>query len=51
MTNLPLEIQTILVAFSPLFSMPVWQNACTLSVGAILSMGVRLILRDELLVK
>ena len=41
MTNLPLEIQTVLFAFTPLFSMPVWQNACTLAVGAILSIGKR----------
>ena len=41
MVNLPLEIQTILFAFTPLFSMPVWQNACTLAVGTILSIGKR----------
>ena len=41
MVGLPLEIQTVLFAFAPLFSMPVWQNACTLSVGAILSIGKR----------
>jgi len=39
MVNLPLEVQTILFAFTPLFSMPVWQNACMLSVGAILSIA------------
>ncbi len=41
MVNLPLEIQTVLFAFTPLFSMPVWKNACTLAVGAILSIGKR----------
>ncbi|RLF02703.1 MAG: hypothetical protein DRJ64_09025 [Thermoprotei archaeon] len=41
MVNLPLEVQTILFAFTLLFSMPVWQNACMLSVGAILSIGKR----------
>ena len=39
MVNVPLEVQTILFAFAPLFSTPVWQNACTLFIGAILSIG------------
>ena len=41
MADLPLEIQTVLFAFSPLFSMSVWQNACMLAVGAILGIGKR----------
>lgn len=41
MVNLPLEVQTVLFAFTPLFSMPVWKNACMLTVGAILSIGKR----------
>lgn len=41
MVNLPLEVKTILFAFAPLFSTPVWQNACVLSIGAILSIGKR----------
>jgi hypothetical protein len=41
MVNVPLEVQTILFAFAPLFSTPVWQNACTLFIGAILSIGKR----------
>jgi len=41
MVNLPLEVQTILFAFTPLFSMPVWQNACVSAVGTILSIGKR----------
>lgn len=39
--GLPLEIQSILCAFVPLFTAPVWLNACTLSVGAILCIGKR----------
>jgi len=41
MLSLPLEIQVFLCAFAPLFSTPVWQSACTLSVGAILCIGKR----------
>jgi hypothetical protein len=41
MITVPLEIKTILFAFAPLFSTPVWQNACTLFVGGILSIGKR----------
>jgi len=41
MVNLPLEVQTVLFAFTPLFSMSVWENECTLAVGAILSIGKR----------
>ncbi|MBW2355143.1 MAG: transposase [Deltaproteobacteria bacterium] len=43
MPGLPLEIQTVLFAFAPLFSTPVWQKACVLSIGAILSIGKRTI--------
>jgi len=39
--SLPPEVQTVLCAFAPLFSTPVWLNACTLSVGAILCIGKR----------
>jgi hypothetical protein len=39
--SLPPEIQTVLCAFAPLFTAPVWLNACTLSVGAILCIGKR----------
>lgn len=41
MVNVPLEVQTILLPFAPLFSTPVWQNACTLFIGAILSISKR----------
>jgi hypothetical protein len=41
MVGLPLEIHTVLFAFTPLFSMPVWQHACKLTVGAILGIGKR----------
>lgn len=41
MIGLPTEILSVLFAFAPLFSTPVWQKACTLSVGAILSVGKR----------
>ena len=38
--SLPPEIQTVLCAFAPLFSAPVWLNACTLSVGTILCIAL-----------
>jgi len=43
LNSLPPEVQTVLCAFAPLFSAPVWLNACTLSVGAILCIGKRTI--------
>ena len=41
LNGLPPEIQSVLCAFAPLFTAPVWQNACILSIGAILCIGKR----------
>jgi hypothetical protein len=41
MFSVPQEVQAILIAFAPLFSAPVWQNAKVLIIGAILCVGKR----------
>jgi hypothetical protein len=41
MFNLPHEILFVFSNFAPLFSKPVWNNACILATGAILSIGKR----------
>jgi len=41
MFSVPEEIRVLLLAFAPLFSKPVWQNATVLAIGAILCVGKR----------
>jgi len=41
MKTLPIEIVSVIVAFAPLFSQPVWRYAPVLLVGAILAPGQR----------
>src|SRR5690349_14716828 len=41
MPTLPAELLPLIVEFQPLFSKPVWENAQTLLVGAILTIGKR----------
>jgi hypothetical protein len=41
MPTLPLELTTLIVAFAPLFSKPVWQHVQVLLMGAILAPGKR----------
>jgi hypothetical protein len=41
MFSLPQEVQAVLVAFTPLFSTPVWRNAKVLAIGTILCIGKR----------
>ena len=41
MLTLPSELTSLIVAFAPLFSKPVWQHVQVLLVGAILAPGKR----------
>jgi DDE superfamily endonuclease len=41
MPTLPAELLPLIIEFQPLFSKPVWENAQTLLVGAILAIGKR----------
>ena len=41
MFSVPQKVENVLIAFRPLFSVPVWQSAQVLVIGAILCIGKR----------